>query len=141
MHSIIFCLIFFISAVGLPQNSGKDSNSAKDSISTFRGLNLEINIPYKNEFRSFQSGYLFNNAISDLNIDSTSIWIATKTFFNQPVFYGFSSSNLSGDMLKPLRVQYESEQKLSTLRYILGMAQTGAVGYLLYKHIKKFGFK
>ena len=141
MRSIIILFIVSLSAVGLPQNSIKDDNSTKDSISTFRGLYLEINIPYKNEFSSFQSGYLFDNAISNLNIDSTSIWLATKTLFNHPVYFDFSSENASFDMLKPLRLKYESEQKISTLRYILGMAQTGAAGYLLYKHIKKYGFK
>ncbi len=141
MHPIIILFIISLSAVGLPQNSVKDNNSTKDSISTFRGLNLEINIPYKNEFNSFQSAYLFTNAVSNLDIDSTSIWLATKTFFNQPVYYDFSSESPSFDMLQPLRLQYESEKKLSTLRYVLGMAQTGAVGYLLYRHIKKYGFK
>ena len=140
MSPIIILFVVSLSAVGLPQNLVKDNNSTKDSISTFRGLNLEINIPYKSEL-SLQSGYLFENSISNLNIDSTSIWLATKTFFNQPVNYNFSSEPPSGDMLQPLRLQYESEKKLSTLRYILGMAQTGTVGYLLYRHIKKYGFK
>ncbi len=141
MRRIIILFTISLSTVVLPQNSVKDNNSTKDSISTFRGLNLEINIPYKNEFNSFQSAYLFNNAVSNLDIDSTSIWLATKTFFNQQVYYGFSSETHSGDMLQPLRLYYESEKKLSTLRYVLGMAQTGAAGYLLYRHIKKYGFK
>ena len=141
MRSIIILFTIFLSAAGLSQNTVKDNNPTKDSLSTFRGLNLEINIPYKNEFSSFQSDYLFDKAISNLNIDSTSIWLATKTIFNQPVYFGFSSQNPSVDMLKPLRIQFESERKLSTLRYVLGMAQAGAVGYLLYRHIKKYGFK
>jgi hypothetical protein len=26
------------------------------------------------------------------------------------------------------------------VRYVLGMAQAGAVGYMAYRHIKKYGF-
>ncbi len=139
MRSIIFLLIIILNSVCFSQDTKNDS--AKDSITTFRGLNLEINIPYKNEFKSFQTEYLFSNSLSDFNVDSTSIWLATKSFFNQPAYFSLSSEDVSGDLLKPLRTQYESEQKLSALRYILGMAQTGAVGYLLYKRIKKYGFK
>jgi hypothetical protein len=42
--------------------------------------------------------------------------------------------------LSPLYTQYIEESKFNPVRYILGMAQVGAVGYLAYKHIKKYGF-
>jgi len=141
LYSIIILLFVVFSAVILPQKTDKESIPAKDSVSAFRGLNLEQNIPFKNEFNSFQPGYLFNNSFSNLNIDSTSTWLATKTFFNQPGYSSFSSENVSRDMLKPLRIQYEGEKNVSLLRYVLGIAQTGTVGYLLYKRIKKYGLK
>lgn len=141
MRRIIILFTISLYAVVLPQNSVKDNNSTKDSISTFRGLNLEINIPYKSNIQSFQSDFLLSKSLSQFAIDSASIWLATKTFFNQQVYYGFSSETFSGDILQPLRLHYESEKKLSTLRYVLGMAQAGTAGYLLYRHIKKYGFK
>ncbi len=141
MHSIIFLIIVFSPGVLFSQISVADKNSADDTISAYRGLNLEINVPYENNLGTFQSAFIFRRSFSQFIINSASIWLVTKTFFNQPVYYNFLSEPLSGDMLQPLRLQYEREKKLSTLRYVLGMAQTGAVGYLLYRHIKKYGIK
>jgi hypothetical protein len=36
---------------------------------------------------------------------------------------------------------YIETSKINPLYYVLGMAQAGAVGYLAYRHIKKFGLK
>jgi len=47
----------------------------------------------------------------------------------------------SGNLLNPLYNQYMQEQKYAIWRTILGSVQMGAVGYLAYKHIKKYGFK
>ena len=43
-------------------------------------------------------------------------------------------------MLGPLYNNYLESQKLATLKAILGSVQVGAVAYLAYKHIKKYGF-
>ncbi|MFH0736398.1 MAG: hypothetical protein V1773_17775 [bacterium] len=45
------------------------------------------------------------------------------------------------DILSPLYSQYMEAQKHQTWQYILGTIQAGAVGYLAYKHIQKYGFK
>ena len=141
MRLIIFLLITLFNSVCFSQNTNEEKHSALDSTTTFRGLNLEINIPYKNEIKSYFPGYFFNTSLLDLNLGSNSIWLATESFFNQPNYFGFSTENTVLDLLKPLRIQFEGEQELKTLKYILGMAQLGAVGYLAYKRIKKYGFK
>jgi len=43
-------------------------------------------------------------------------------------------------LLSPLYAQYIEDSKFNPVRYVLGMAQLSAVGYLAYKHIKKYGF-
>ena len=43
-------------------------------------------------------------------------------------------------MLNPLNIKYREDSKFNSLRYILGIAQTAAVGYMAYIHIKKYGF-
>jgi len=44
------------------------------------------------------------------------------------------------DMTLPLYQKYREDSKFNPFRYALGMVQTGAVGYLAYKHLKKYGF-
>lgn len=43
------------------------------------------------------------------------------------------------NFINPLMFQYQDDQKLSGIRFFLGAMQTAAVGYLAYKHIKKYG--
>ncbi|MGB8319940.1 MAG: hypothetical protein WCE54_17540 [Ignavibacteriaceae bacterium] len=43
-------------------------------------------------------------------------------------------------MLTPLNIKYGEDTKFNSVRYILGMAQTAAVGYMAYIHLKKYGF-
>jgi hypothetical protein len=42
------------------------------------------------------------------------------------------------DLMYPLRLQMEKE-KMSPFQRALGAIQVGAVGYMAYKHIKKYG--
>jgi hypothetical protein len=42
--------------------------------------------------------------------------------------------------LSPLYNKFLEESKFNPVKYVLGMAQLSAVGYLAYKHIKKYGF-
>jgi hypothetical protein len=42
------------------------------------------------------------------------------------------------DLMSPLRLQMEKE-KLSPFQTALGAIQVGGVGYMAYKHIKKYG--
>ncbi len=42
------------------------------------------------------------------------------------------------DLMSPLRLQMQKE-KLSSFQTALGAVQLGAVGYLAYRHIKKYG--
>lgn len=51
-----------------------------------------------------------------------------------------SNQNFSPHFLAPLEKQYLQDSKFDPLKYALGMVQAGAVGYLAYKHIKKYGF-
>jgi hypothetical protein len=62
----------------------------------------------------------------------------------------FLSSTARGDYF-PLRAEahlldnyhrfYLEDSKIDPVKLVLGMAQAGAVGYLAYKHIKKYGLR
>ncbi len=71
--------------------------------------------------------------------DSNTIWMWTNLSINNSgkpiVNFGSSSS----DLISPLYQQFLENSKLNSVYYVLGMAQTAAVGYLAYRHIKKYG--
>jgi hypothetical protein len=44
------------------------------------------------------------------------------------------------DLISPLRLQREKEKRLFPLMMVLGALEGGAVGYMAYQHIRKYGF-
>jgi hypothetical protein len=51
-----------------------------------------------------------------------------------------NNQEFSPHFLSPLERKYHEDSKFNPIKYVLGAAQVGAVGYLAYKHIKKYGF-
>ena len=73
-----------------------------------------------------------------LNADPNTTWLWTSyAISNQAIFQ--SNENFK-DMTLPLYQKYLEDSKFNPFRYALGMVQAGAVGYLAYTHIKKYGF-
>ena len=72
--------------------------------------------------------------------DTTSAWMRARIMIGA---FGSSYDNYENSqikMLSPLYNNYLDSQKYSALKSILGAVQLGAVGYLAYKHLKKYGF-
>ena len=73
------------------------------------------------------------------NKDPNTIWMWTKLSINNLERIDFHPGQSPGNIIEPLHQQYIENSKLNPVRYVLGMAQTAAVGYLAYRHIKKYG--
>ena len=71
--------------------------------------------------------------------DSNTIWMWTQLAITNSGNSGDGSENSPSELTTPLYLQLLENSKLNPVRYVLGMAQTAAVGYLAYKHIKKYG--
>lgn len=80
------------------------------------------------------------NKIIQLNTDPNTTWLWTVYAISNSDQSTFQSNLNFDDMTLPLYQKYKEDSKLNPFRYALGMIQVGAVGYLAYKHIKKFGF-
>lgn len=75
-----------------------------------------------------------------LNTDPNTKWLWTSYAISNSD-QAISPPNLNfKDMALPLYQKYKEDSKFNPFRYALGMVQFGAVGYLAYKHIKKYGF-
>ena len=76
----------------------------------------------------------------ETNSDTNTIWMWTKLSITRSGGVDFHPGESPGSMLAPLHEQFIENSKLNPVRYVLGMAQAAAVGYLAYRHIKKYGF-
>jgi hypothetical protein len=75
-----------------------------------------------------------------LNADPNTTWLWTSYAISNSSQESFQSNPNFDYMTSPLYQKYLEDSKLNPFRYALGMMQVGAVGYLAYKHIKKYGF-
>ena len=112
-----------------------DSNKVLETASPEQDLNFLINKAELLRYITMQT----DNAI--VTPDNSKLWLESKVTLDKN-FFAFDNDELPYEnLLSPLMQQYQSKQKMAPLYYILGTAQTAAVGYLAYKHIKKYGFK
>jgi len=75
-----------------------------------------------------------------LNEDPNTKWLWTSYAISNSNNQATSSNANLSNITLPLYQNYLEASKFNPFRYALGMVQVGAVGYLAYKHIKKYGF-
>ena len=95
----------------------------------------EIQIKFE-EFELHREFYDLRRKIS-LDGDPQTVWLRTSLAVSNTID---PNNQKSLHYLSPFYAQYLEDSKFNPVRYVLGMAQIGAVGYLAYKHIKKYGF-
>lgn len=136
-YRLSFALLILFNAVILAQE--KDSRQNADTTGTIPNsgsaaeLNYKLNLPFSG--KSF-----FIPPSSALLSDSTSIMLRTHLLLGEIISEDPIKTNFRSSILNPLHQQYVESQSMKELKYILGMIQTGAVGYLAYQHLKKYGF-
>ncbi len=133
-RSIILLLLIFPSAeLSFAQETSEDKVNKQTSYDQLIKIQTQLN-----EFEFYRE---LNYMRMDLNLnnDPNTIWMWTKLALlnnGKPDKY---SGESPVNMLEPLHQQFLENSKFNPVRYVLGMAQTAAVGYLAYRHIKKYG--
>ena len=136
-YIVIFVLIF--SVIINAQVEDSLSIESKDSVNHHLGIspllkikyNMELNLPF------LYSPFLSNKLIEG---DKNTLWLRTEMALSYFSNYNSGNASPSNDLMSPLYEQYLEKSKLNPIKYVLGMAQLTAVGYLAYRHIKKYGF-
>jgi hypothetical protein len=133
LHSQIFFFFFLLSTLAWSQ---VDKSDSIPEIYSFDSL-----LKLQARFEEFDMYRELNYMRMDLraNNDSNTIWMWTKLSIANSGRVDFHPGETPGSMIEPLRQQFIENSKLNPVRYVLGMAQTAAVGYLAYQHIKKYG--
>ena len=73
----------------------------------------------------------------DISGDPNTLWLRTSLALSKT---NSGYKDFKPGFLSPLERKYREDSKFDPIKYVLGAAQVGAVGYLAYKHIKKYGF-
>ena len=131
----LFVLIIFSSAYSQSERTNKIHDN--DTVKTRHYLNPLTNVQIK--FDEFELYREFKNMKMNLTIDGDpqTVWLRTALLISNSEN---SNQNFSPHFLSPLEKKYFEDSKFNPIKYVLGAAQVGAVGYLAYKHIKKYGF-
>ena len=80
------------------------------------------------------------NFLISTKFDTTqngSIWLRTRLAVTNSIQQ--NSFESPSYLLQPYYNFYMESKGISLFRRVLGMAQLGAVGYIAYKHLKKYG--
>lgn len=72
--------------------------------------------------------------------DSNTLQLRTEMIIRYSARNNYDDEKDNFYFLSPLYNKYLEESRFNPVRYVLGMAQLGAVGYLAYRSIKKYGF-
>ena len=131
-HTILFILLIF-------PLSGYAQVEKKDSTGIEKSYSHEENIQFNFDKYDLYHKLYFDESVISVNIDSNSVWLWTSIAISNSS-NASSQINIYGKFSRILYQQYLEESKFNPVRYVLGMAQLGAVGYLAYRHIKKYGF-
>lgn len=139
MKSIIKIFLFPLILSSIAHSQLDDAKNIYNNDSLKIKIQSNPLIDMQIRFDEFELHRELNNMKMDVSIDGDpqTVWLRTSLAIGNTNNPG-SDSKIH--YLSPLYKQYIEDSKFDAVRYVLGMAQVGAVGYLAYKHIKKYGF-
>ena len=135
----VFCTLLLTFKV-FSQQENTESVTSKDSVYKYQGINPQLTIPEQVFEIDWQFSFLKQQSNLLIEGNNSNLWLRTEMALSYPE--GFNSDDLikTENFSAPLYTKYMKNQKFNPLFYVLGMAQTAAVGYMAYRHIKKYGF-
>lgn len=110
-----------------------------DSTIRFQGIVPPIGFQYNLD--KIFSKPIAPNIPDDVLFDDnqSTVWLRTQLLVsNNTAQFGYDGINTH--FTSPLYQQYLRNSEFDMFRYVLGIAQVSAVGYMAYRHIKKYGF-
>ncbi len=139
-------IAIYIIAVGIifskllvAQTESETLSVPKHSIFRFQEVNPTLNLNYKfDDLIHYNNPDFLPNNMS-LYDDSFTIWLRTELALSSSLLFE-EKVGTDQHFTSILYQKHLEDSKFDPVRYVLGMVQLGAVGYLAYKHIKKYGF-
>ena len=112
---------------------------SKDSVYRYQGIIPPVEFQYNLDeiFSKPISNQVPENILFDDN--PSTVWLRTQLLISNNTLQS-GSDEIKTHFTSPLYQQYLRDSEFDMVRYILGTAQAAAVGYMAYRHIKKYGF-
>lgn len=134
----ILSALSLFTCISFAQVEAINQSQLSDSTIRFQGIIPPIEFQYNIDeiFSKPIAPNIPDNILFDDN--PSTVWLRTEL-----LIMNNSQSDL-GDInthfTSPLYQQYLKDSEFDMVRYVLGAVQAGAVGYMAYRHIKKYGF-
>jgi len=135
----VFCS-FLLTFKVFSQQENKESVISKDSVFKYQGINPQLNIPDQVFEIEWQFSFWKQESNMLIEGNNSNLWLRTEMALSYSGEFNSDSLIITENFSTPLYAKYIENQKFNPLFYVLGMAQTAAVGYMAYRHIKKYGF-
>jgi hypothetical protein len=133
---LCFCLL----VVSLfAQETETYSIEPSDSSHRFQGIIPPVEYQYNLD--EFFIEPLFNQIPDEVLFEenSSTVWLRTELLIlNRNLLT--ENGEVNTHFTSPLYQQHLKDSEFDMLSYVLGIAQTSAVAYMAYRHIKKYGF-
>ncbi len=139
---LFFIITIFILLPGYIFAQSEDTivPSMADTVFRYQGVNPVMNFHFDDydlylpfDFSIAESEQLPEGNISNLKL-------RTELALLYPTAFSTSSTDALDHLMLPFYNRYLESTKIDPVRYVLGLAQAAAVGYMAYRHIKKYGF-
>jgi hypothetical protein len=133
----ILKIIFFLSILSVSsysQTEKTDSIKINFLLSPSEGVLSKFDeFDFYRQLNSMQMNF-------PLNYDTNTVWLWTLFALSKSEFTEKELEKTPGNISQFLYDDYIQESKFNPVKYVLGLAEAGAAGYLAYRHIKKYGF-
>ena len=132
-------LVFVISAAYDSFSQQEEELFSRDSVYRFQGIIPPVEFQYN--LNEIFSKPISNQIPEDILFDDnpSTIWLRTELLISNNSAQS-GNGEITTHFTSPLYQQYLKDSEFDMFRYILGVAQASAVGYMAYRHIKKYGF-
>jgi len=133
----LFLIVLLASSSGFSQQ--EELYKSKDSVYRFQGIIPPVEFQYN--LNEIFIKPIANQIPEEILFDSnpSTVWLRTELFISNNTAQSFDGE-INTDFTSPLYQQYLRDSEFDMFRYVLGIAQASAVGYMAYRHIKKYGF-
>lgn len=133
IRKIFFAL--FLSSLVYPQENADSIITHPTSLESLQKIEIMFN-----EFDLLrQFNFMDNRIILNNNPETAMLWTSYILSGNSS-FEWRSVNEKPGHLTSVLYDKYLEDSKFNAVKYVLGAAQLSAVGYLAYRHVKKYGF-
>jgi len=135
----IFLLSINLTALVFSQDYPEDYQPPPDSVLRFQGIVPPVEYQY--DMSEFYVAPLFNQIPDEILFEdnSSTVWLRTELLLSDRNLLT-ENGEVKTHFTSPLYQQYLEDSEFDMVRYVLGTIQTGAVAYMAYRHIKKYGF-